>query len=123
MALTLEFDPNNKKPPVIEWATFIPTRSTAPKFKAHTNRGHALNAIGESDAILYHWEDEEWKEVYRTEGFIKLEECENCGKNLVTPIVGTNRSWISGIRIWANRDKLVPNQIFVCYECKRKLSK
>lgn len=35
------FDPN--KSAEAEWATFVPTRS--PRFKIHTKRGHAINAV------------------------------------------------------------------------------
>lgn len=115
--MTLNFDPNNKKPPIIEWATYIPSRSTVPRFKRHTNRGHALNAIGWSDAILYHWEDGEWKEVFRQENFSPPETCDCCGKNIKE--VKQYGTYFRGEAVWINKKELVPARAFYCYECRR----
>lgn len=75
--------PANKRPKAPEWATYIPDRSTATKFKIHNGRGMALNAIStiSRDAILYHLIDGEWVEVYRT-GSDDFSTCSKCGGKL-----------------------------------------
>jgi len=51
-----------------EWATYCPTRTSKRGFKVHNNRGNALNAMKTHlFGVLYHFEDNEWREVYRIE--------------------------------------------------------
>lgn len=80
-----EFDPNVKKgPKAPRWASFIPSRSTAPKFKIHMQRNHALNAFSDQpDGILYEWVDGKWVERVRFEGWEKSPTCDDCGTNLL----------------------------------------
>lgn len=78
--MPLNFNPN-KPPPQFLWATYIPNRN-GPTFKAHKQKAHALNAFGyRNSGILYKWEDDEWKELYREEDMSPYgEHCRFCKK-------------------------------------------
>jgi hypothetical protein len=69
---------------IVEWATFIPTRTTKPTFSTHNGRGHALNALrGAPEGILYHLENSQWVEVCRIENpdwdRNRSNKCDLCG--------------------------------------------
>lgn len=86
----MSFDPNKETAKGL-WATYIPYRS--PKFKIHTNKGHATSAIKcqsyysngqyriQADSKLYQRsnKNEEWQEVpirynYKDDESIIIEE-------------------------------------------------
>lgn len=93
--ITPEFTPPAFKPPKIpEWATYIPERS--PKFKAHNDRGKAINAcnyMSQRDAWLYRLFDGKWilwahkpkSTNYRSK--IELPSARNCecGQEIIDP--------------------------------------
>ena len=122
--MALEFDPNNpakqKNRPV--WATYIPGRRGA-KFKQHSDRGKALNALqyGNGSGILYHWEDvlegdvisPKWVEVARVEG--DPDKCERCGGSFITEGYGSG-TYESRHGVWVAKPKL--RYVKVCRECE-----
>jgi hypothetical protein len=123
--MPLNFDPNNpakqKNRPV--WATYIPARRGT-KFKQHTDRGKALNALGygNGSGILYHWEpvvDDEgvaepkWVEVARVEG--KPTSCERCGGSFTMDGYG-GRTYEAIYHVWIGKPKL--RYVTVCRECE-----
>lgn len=77
----MDFDPNSKQPPAIEWATYIPNRK--PNFKTHKNRGQALNAFQYRDNVIlykYDFDQSKWIEIYRIENWSQnASHCEMCG--------------------------------------------
>ena len=109
------FDPNKKHKPEIAWGTFIPGRR--PQWKTHSDRGKAMNAISymERPAVLYHYEGNEWVEVYRKE--IRLNQqpgpCEICGE----PFTKQRWGYSGGTARWVEDPTL--RQIFVHYGCKK----
>lgn len=120
MAMT--FNPNDKQPKAIEWATYIPDRK--PMFKTHKGRGQALNAFAyRKDAVLYRYNFDkgEWFEVFRVEGKVKPETCDHCGTS--TLYEGYKKKiGNEGQFIWDRvrpGGKLAdpPRQIFVCRDC------
>ncbi len=127
--MALEFDPNNpakqKNRPV--WATYIPGRK-GPKFKQHSDRGKALNALSMGYGILYHWErvypdgpyemreargEEKWVEVARSEG-PEPEVCDRCGGDFTVESYG--RTYHSYHTLWIGKPKL--RHVTVCRECE-----
>jgi len=64
----LDFNPN-MKPTMNVWATYIPTRSTKPKFSTHRLLTHAKSAIGQSLGIIYEYVDGEWVERWRRDEY------------------------------------------------------
>lgn len=121
----MDFDPNNRTPPIIEWATYVPRRH--PQFKTHKNRGHALNAFQyRSSAILYRWvEPGEWQEVYRIEDFKVTKDmaCERCGGPLWRPNPYSNGVLRAAFdRVWARDDhgRIAdpPRLLVVCRDCR-----
>lgn len=110
----MDFNPN-KPPERIEWATYVPDRTTKRKFSTHKNRGHALNAAGGSrDAIVYRWDGAQWIEVARIEDYEVPEFCENsCGHTLVR--------YLPPYTKWIDLDTDAPRQITVCVDCARTL--
>jgi hypothetical protein len=60
-------------PPVPEWATYIPGRTTKAKFVVHNTEGHEKSAIStacsmyqpsKDDMQLLHWDGRTWITVY-----------------------------------------------------------
>lgn len=83
----LEFNPNTKKENSAEeytWATYMPDRSTGPKFKAHRNLGllkNSINYIPSRSFIIYKKdEDGQWVEKFRFEGVDWQEHYKKYGK-------------------------------------------
>ena len=116
-----DFDPNNfGRPSQPEWATYVPSRRHV-KFKVHKQRSHALNAVGWSGlpAVLYHWEDGKWVEVFRRDEPLTRgtypEICENCGKDTKrgTPTYTYN----DGEFIWKGQENNRPYQVWICRDC------
>ncbi len=62
--MKLDFNPN-AKPDLKAWATYIPTRSTKPKFATHRTVGHAKSALSHYVGIIYEFVDGEWMEIFR----------------------------------------------------------
>ena len=89
--IDLDFNPN-KLPPTIEWATYVPDRTTAPKFKVHTNRGHALNALT-GIGILFRFVDGRWVEVYRCDDDEYAHKCDVCNKSTLREYEGSPNTW------------------------------
>lgn len=123
--MTINFDPNNKKPPTYEWASYIPTRSTQPKFKPHRTRAHCLSAFTYGQiGVAYHWNGDEWKEVFRREREDPVPtHCQICGNDLRhyrKRFDGSDIMYISGRWTWINKEKFFPDQIRICYSCKIK---
>lgn len=126
MAMT--FNPNDKQPKAIEWATYIPNRK--PKFKTHKGKGQALNAFTyRSNAILYkyNFDKGEWIEIYRVEDKQKPETCAHCSKSTMedSPYKPYNRS-NRGQFIWervrpGGKTADPPRQIYVCRDCETLL--
>ncbi len=114
----LEFNPNSKSPPILEYATYVPGRTTSPKFKIHKRRGDALLAITDP-SILYRFVDGEWKEIFRLENYIKPTECESCGASVIHEFT-TGRSYNNGERRWYKQDTNDIGIEWVCRTCKRK---
>lgn len=116
----MEFNPN--KPGITKeffWATYIPNRR--PKFKLHSNRGHALNAVKyeiRHDSILYKWSslEREWIECFRLENYTKPSTCDQCGISLIDP----KYSWSTGSMRWVDKD-LRPQLICVCKTCAKEI--
>ena len=81
--MALSFDPNARKKPSHNWASYVPDRT--PQFKVHTGRGQAVNAVHYQrcsqprGGIVYEWIDGKWVENYRYE---KKDTCVKCGKPL-----------------------------------------
>jgi len=112
----MDFKPPKILPFKIEWATYIPGRTTSSEFKVHKNRGQALNAINSApfskpNAILYHYENDEWVEVFRIENFNNGDmHCVLCKKDIKSKYHG-----ISGYTKWKDN----PLQLVkVCYDCR-----
>ena len=141
----LDFNPNNKKPDqfVIEWATYVPTRSTKPQFSIHKRRGDALNAVlaaisMNSDAILYRWEDGKplvegdvapagkWVEVWRVEDFEMPDDCDNCGRSMLKTYSGGRDGrgvvYNQGNATWIDTSTS-PRLVTVCDDCARHKSR
>jgi hypothetical protein len=89
-----DFTPPSFKPPKIpEWATYIPKRS--PKFKAHNDRGKAINAVNydKREGWLYRLFDGEWipwaykptATSYREKLILPPERKCECGKEIIDP--------------------------------------
>jgi len=128
--MSLEFNPN-KPAPTYEWATYIPDRTTGPKFKPHQTRAHCLSAIKGREGIAYKWNGDEWREVYRCEKPIYADNCFVCGKSLVRE--GKKYDWITKEHVpyfykagqfeWINKENEFPTQVSLCYgyECRKAL--
>lgn len=118
----LEFDPNDpakqKDRPI--WATYIPSRRGA-KFKQHSDRGKALNAIGygNGSGILYQWQEfgvgepARWIEVARHES--KPSKCDRCGGSFSVDGYSGN-SYEARYGLWVGKPKL--RYVIVCRECE-----
>lgn len=72
-----KFVPPGKKPPIPEWATYIPDRT--PAFKIHKQRSHARNAVGNRESILYQYINDQWVEILRNEPSKGPRNCDKCG--------------------------------------------
>lgn len=120
--MKIDFDPNNRKPPAIEWSTYIPNRE--PQFKLHKRKSDALNAFTyRNTAILYQYDFEknEWAEVYRIEDRVKPENCDVC--DATTKIVresggGRTYTYDSGNFAWV-KGANPPRQVWMCRSCYR----
>lgn len=135
----LQFDPNNRRAPVhtLDWATYVPDRTTKNKFVVHNRRGDALNAIIAAldmgnDAILYRWQEPKvriegdvtdqgtWVEHVRFEDFKLPDDCENCGKSLLRTLSGGRDgrgiNYNRGNPTWTDTSTN-PRLITVCDEC------
>lgn len=79
----IDFDPNIKGPQQHKWATYIPYRSTKPKFCTHRIASHAKSALRSGIGIIYCLEDGKWVEVFRRDETDKATGklvCAGCGR-------------------------------------------
>lgn len=96
----LKFDPN-VKPTLNLWATYIPTRTTKPKFSTHRIVAHAKSALGSSSGIIYEFVDGEWVERYRRDESDELtgkKVCDGCGSPHSYPRYNPSRKPVPGGR-------------------------
>lgn len=82
-----DFDPNDRDKGAPPFATYCPYRS--PKWRTHSQRGHALNALhnqaaGYSGGVLFTYEGGLWVEVVRFQphGFLPSR-CDGCSSSLL----------------------------------------
>lgn len=116
------FNPNSKKPPTIEWATYVPGRTTAPEFKVHKRKSDALSAVT-SESILYRLIDNVWTEVFKVDGYIPPDYCEKCEKSVhkfSTNWKGEKYKYHNGYRKWKSTTPPNISWIYLCLDCARK---
>lgn len=80
--MLIDFDPNEtNKPQAPQWATYFPDRR--PKFKVHSNRGHAINAFqGRYTGVLYEWHEGTWVDQLQIYRDGRPKTCPKCSKDL-----------------------------------------
>ncbi len=73
------------------WATYAPRRN--PKFKLHSNRGHALNAAKSlGEYIILQYVDNNWIEVCRLE-HAASRRCDVCGSEITINDISYHSIW------------------------------